>query len=272
MRRKIKKIKESLDDLLGNPFIYYYEKTFRKLTVFLIVPGWLVIKGSTAPLIYNSSLLRLVFYSNPNGDKTFYNIGISLIAAYIFYIFQVYIPEKNMFRKHSYFSDEHRYLIFLLNQYILAWEQFLGKEKGMCHFHEFSYKLNHNDICLVTNLVTKQTYNETIEALPKAIDRIIENPNLANFDISYREFITISKWVIEGHLKYMDDQFPRWSTKPLYAEDYLTIKRTVLDDMKRIRNRFYHIEKKYGYRDRLNPIEIKAYTGGKAGFRNWSIN
>lgn len=242
----------SFDDLLGNPFIYYYQKTLLKLTGILIIAAFIVVRGSTAPLINDSPLLRYAFYSSPNGDKTLYNIGISVIAAYIFYIFQIYIPERNMFRQHSYFSDEHRHLIYLLNQYTLAWQQFLGKEKGECHFHEFSYKLNHNE----GGSVTQRTYEETIEELTETIDRIIQNPNFANSDISYREFISRSKRVIEGHLKYMDDEFPRWNTEALYAKDYMQIKQMVLDDMKRIQNRLSCIE---GYK--LKLIEIEAYSG-----------
>lgn len=58
-----------------------------------------------------------------------------------------------------------------------------------------------------------------------------------------------------GYLEFMNDQFPLWYYEPLVAEDYKDIKKKVLLNMIRIKNRFAAIE-------HYNPILIK--------FKNYS--
>ena len=152
----LNKWKLSIADRFGNPLIYDYQKTLLKLTIVLVGAILVVIRGSTAPVLVDNKMFRLLFCSEPTGDKTFYNICVSIIAAYIFYVVQVYIPEKHKMKKYiSIFSEEHRYEIFLLNQYLLAWEKFIDKEEGKCYFCEFSYELNHK----INGAVTESTYD-----------------------------------------------------------------------------------------------------------------
>ena len=149
------------------------------------------------------------------------------------------------------FSHIHRHEIYLINQYILAWEQFF-KEPGKCQFHEFSYLLNHNS----GGALTKDTYSETIEEMKKCLSKIIRNPEFSDCDSEYKTFIYIANDKIVGHLEYMNDQFPRWSDEELSACDSQTIMRVVMQDMKRIQKKFSSIEKYY-----LKVLEIKPYLG-----------
>lgn len=247
------KIVTMIDDFGGNPMVFDCQKTLLKLLIVLLCATLVVIRGSTAPLIANSAALHFFFYTDPNGDKTLYNIGISVIAAFIFYVFQVYIPEyKKCKRDCLVFSTAHRHEIYLLNQYTLAWKEFLGKKAGECHFFEFSYKLSPHD----GGAVTKLTYEETIEGLPQTLLKIMNNPLFMNCDIAYQAFINYSYSVISGHLIFMDDQFPHWSDSALEAKDCLQIQSMVMDDMKRIQRRFSSIEKY-----KLNVISTSPYTG-----------
>lgn len=247
-----RRIYTTLDDIAGNPIIFDYQKTLLKLTLVLLVAIFFVVRGSTAPLINQDPILQWMFYSDPNGDKTIYNIGISVIAAYIFYIVQVYIPEKKRAkRKIIGFSECHRHEIYLLNQYVLAWKQFL-KEEGECHFHEFEYTLNHND----GGALTQETYKETIEEMVTCLERIIRNPEFVDCDNEYKDFIFRAKYRIEGHLKFMEDQFPQWSDKPLSAKDYKIILSMVIEDMERIQSSLSLIEKYY-----LEVIKVMPYRG-----------
>ena len=75
------------------PFLYDYQKILLKLSLVALVALFFVVRGSTAPLLIDTELMRQLFCTDVNGDKTIYNIAISVIAAYIFYIFQVDIPE-----------------------------------------------------------------------------------------------------------------------------------------------------------------------------------
>lgn len=139
-----------------------------------------------------------------------------------------------------------------MNQYTLAWKEFLGKKVGECHFFEFSYKLSAHD----GGAVTKLTYEETIEDLPQTLLKIINDPLFNDCNIAYQAFITHSYYVISGKLKYMDNQFPHWSDSALEAKDYLQIQSMVMDNMKRIQKRLSLIEKY-----KLNVISTSPYTG-----------
>lgn len=253
MREHKRRFVTMIDDFLGNPMVFDCQKTLLKLSLVLLCAVLIVIRGSTAPLISDSATLHFLFYSDPNGDKTLYNVGISVIAAFIFYVFEVYIPEyKRIKRNCLAFSEAHRHEIYLLNQYTLAWKEFLGKESGECHFFEFNYKLSQRN----SGAVTKLTYEETIEDLPQTLARIIHDPLFNNCDIAYQAFITRSFYAVSGHLKYMDDQFPHWSDSALEAKDYMQIQSMVMDDMIRIQRRMSSIEKY-----KLNVISTSPYTG-----------
>ncbi len=246
-------IATKIDDFFGNPLILDYQKTLFKLSLVLLCAVLIVIRGSTAPLVSDSAILYFLFYSDPNGDKTLYNIGISIIAAFIFYVFQVFIPESKKWKRDcSSFSEALRHEIFLLNQYTLAWKEFLGKEEGECHFFQFSYDLSPRG----EYALTKLSYQETIEDLTENLERIANNPAFEGCDMAFRLFITRSYSVILGKLKYMDDQFPRWSDEVLRAEDYKIIQANIMDEMKRIQRRMSSIEKY-----KLNATEIRPYTG-----------
>ena len=75
-------------------FFYEFETLWFVLTMLNIVAIFLIIRGSTVPLVEDNVILRFLFYSKETGDKTLYSIAISYFAAYIFYIIQVYYPER----------------------------------------------------------------------------------------------------------------------------------------------------------------------------------
>lgn len=252
-KRVIKKIRLKLDDYRHNKMIYDYQKNLKKLNLLLFAGLFFVIRGSQLPLLIDNPVLHALFYSDPNADKTLYNIGISIIAAYIFYLLQVYLPnKKNIKRKIMGFSQYHRNEIFLLNQYILAWEQFLKKE-GECSFIEFKYKIKNDG----SYFLTKEIYAETVKELTDDLDKIIGNLNFIDLDLQYKDFIIRSKWIIQGHLKFMYDQFPLWCDEPLEAQDSEFIIDTVIRDMKQIRNRLMSIEEYYIEVEFVESCEFK---------------
>lgn len=254
--KDLKKIRKQiytiLDDIAGNPMIYDYQMMLFKLTIVLLFAIFAVVRGSTAPLISRNPVLQWMFYTDPNGDKTIYNIGISIIAAYIFYLVQVYIPERSRSKQNMFkFSHINKEEIFAINQYILAWKQFLKKD-GVCQFHEFQYALNYH----YEGALTKETYKETIEAMVDYLKIIIEAPEFPDSDNRYRNFIVNSKHIIQGHLKFMNDQFPIWSGKPLDAKNYKYIISVIIKDMERIQLRLSSIERYY-----LKVLKVTPYRG-----------
>jgi hypothetical protein len=225
----------------------------------LIIGIFFVIKGSTAPLLINNAFFNWLLYSEPNDDKTLYNIGISIIAAYLFYLVQVFIPESKKFREQvSSFSEYHRHVIFLLNQYIIAWKQFL-KEDGVCIFHEFNYTINeigHSYTKDYTYSLTKEIYKETIDELKTCFDAIIKSPEYINIDSKYKIVIAESKCKINGLLIFMYDQFPYWHDNPLECNDHKLLMSIVIDDMERVQKRLSSIEKYY-----IELVKIEPYEG-----------
>lgn len=73
---------------------YEFERMWLLLTAINAVAVFLIIRGSTAPLLLDNAVLRILFCSDINADKTLYNIAISYFAAYIFYLIQIYYPER----------------------------------------------------------------------------------------------------------------------------------------------------------------------------------
>lgn len=247
---RAKELYIKVDDILKNPMIYDYQKTLFRLDLILVLGIFWIIRGSKIQILGHNQILYHLFYSDPDGDKTTYNIGISIVSAYMFYIVQVYLPEKKTKNYVSKFSLVHRHEIFMLNQYVLAWKQFF-KEEGICYFHEFEYTLNYN----IDGVLTKEIYFETIEELVDCLNMIIIDPTFMNCDDMYKRFIMNSQNTMAGHLKFMDDQFPRWSEEELLADDYKRIWGIVFKDMIRIQNRLSSIEKYY-----LKVISITPYS------------
>lgn len=56
--------------------IYDYQRTLIKLTIIVLIAVFIVIRGSTAPLLLDNSIMRFLFYTPIDEDKTLYNIGI----------------------------------------------------------------------------------------------------------------------------------------------------------------------------------------------------
>jgi len=134
----------------------------------------------------------------------------------------------------------------------LAWDKFLDEQSGQCNFVQFSYTLSPRG----SYVLTQASYEETIEVLPDDFLLIMRSPTFSDCDIAYQSFITKSYYLIVGHLRFMDDQFPRWSDTPLDAKDHKLIKSLVMDDMKRIQRRMSSLTKY-----KLTVIETSPYTG-----------
>ncbi len=89
----IKREKDNKKSFINRRVFFGYNEILVKLSVLLIVALYFVIRGSSWPLISNNNVIYKLFYTDPVGDHTLYNIAISYVAAYIFYLIQVYYPE-----------------------------------------------------------------------------------------------------------------------------------------------------------------------------------
>ncbi|WP_342982484.1 hypothetical protein [Ruminococcus sp. 2227st1_E6_2227SCRN_220401] len=89
-----KRKKENRNSFINRRVFFGYNEILVKLAALLIVALYFVIRGSSWPLISNNNVIYKLFYTDPDGDHTLYNIAISYVAAYIFYLIQVYYPER----------------------------------------------------------------------------------------------------------------------------------------------------------------------------------
>jgi hypothetical protein len=255
IKRIFKSIQMIVDDKLGNPFIYNYQKTLLKLTIVLIIAVFVVIKGCTAPLLIDNKVMRFFFCSNESGDKTMYYIGISILAAYIFYYVQVYIPERTRCKKRmNAVTQANIHQIFILEQFIKAWSEFLGYKDGtyFCDFKEFEYTTNHGE-----HILTKKLYEETVEELTDNIDSFAL-PKFDESDSSYQELMAMLYIKLDGFKRFLLDTLPLWSENPLESSksEYMLIKNK-LKEFLRYSKRLQNIEKYvYTIKD-----EISLYNG-----------
>ena len=73
-------------------FKYSYNKVLFLLSIILILALYITIRECQYPLLFDNTLFILLFTSK-SSDATLYNISLSYIAAYVFYVIQVYIPQ-----------------------------------------------------------------------------------------------------------------------------------------------------------------------------------
>ena len=90
----IKRKKDNKNSFINRRVFFGYNEILVKLSVLLIMALYFVIRGSSWSLISNNNVIYKLFYTDPDGDHTLYNIAISYVAAYIFYLIQVYYPER----------------------------------------------------------------------------------------------------------------------------------------------------------------------------------
>ena len=106
-------------------WFYDFERMWLLLTLINVVAIFLIIRGSSLPLVFDNDILHFLFYSNPLGDKTLYNISISYFAAYIFYIIQIYYPERKKCKQVLISTSlPVRNLINQTNMFLFVWETF----------------------------------------------------------------------------------------------------------------------------------------------------
>ena len=117
--RYMKSAKFNKTKFFMNRILFDYKKTLYLLSAILLVAIYFVIKGSMWPLLFDNELCRALFYTPNEGDHTLYNIAISYVAAYIFYVIQVFMSECRRTKiaiaqtKHDMFNCLHLCKIFI---------------------------------------------------------------------------------------------------------------------------------------------------------------
>lgn len=240
---------------LDLPFLYDYQKVLLKLSLVALIALFFVVRGSTAPLLIDTKLMRQLFYSDVNGDKTIYNIAISVIAAYIFYIFQVYIPEiKKHNRNMTIVSELNKYLVTLLEELVTAWRVFLVVYNGEygCVFKEFEYETN-----IGSYTVDKENYTDLFNELTDKLDEIMGLEIFNDFDVSYCDLIIKAYYSWNGFKYVLRDKTATWENHAILLSEYeYNSLLNRLELFERISRKLQQIEKYRCY-----PIRISKYSG-----------
>ena len=133
--------------------------------------------------------MRLLFYTDTNADHTLYNIAISYVAAYIFYLIQVYYPEKRKTKiaiiqtKQDMYNCLHQCKIF-----IEGWKAYTNRnsEKSTIvgvNVHLLYYQDFYGHIVQMT----KKCLEETVQRILEDYDKIKENIDFRNSDIELQK-------------------------------------------------------------------------------------
>lgn len=105
---------------------YEFERMWVLLTAINIFAVFLIIRGSTAPLLLDNVFLRFLFCSDINADKTLYNIAISYFAAYIFYLIQIYYPErKKTLNALLNIRSSARNMVMWVYRFLFVWDKYI---------------------------------------------------------------------------------------------------------------------------------------------------
>lgn len=173
-------------------WFYEFERLWFILSLINIVAIFLMIRGSTAPLIWDSKILYFLFYSPETSDKTLYNIAISYFAAYIFYIIQVYHFEKQKTHK-ALISMElsARNLITQTNMFLFVWENFTKRndpDDGVilgANISKIYYKGNSGHVMSAD----KDKLGDVVRRIRSAYLEIIESNTFQNCDNALRQLL-----------------------------------------------------------------------------------
>lgn len=171
---------------------YDFERLWLFLTLLNLVAVFLIIRGSTAPLLSDNVVLRFLFYSKETGDKTLYNIAISYFAAYIFYIIQVYHPERQ--RTKRALMNIASPAVNLINQtfmFLFIWDAFVKKDEPNegtildVDIRKIYYK-NNSGLVLSSD---KDELRKNVGRVQESYEEIMNDSTFQNSDNALRQLL-----------------------------------------------------------------------------------
>ena len=167
---------------------YEFEKMWLLLTAINVIAILLIIRGSIPPLSFNNAFLELLFASETNIDKTLYNIAVSYFAAYIFYLIQVYYPERKKTRNALLSTRTSvRNMIMWIYRFLFVWD--IYKQEDNEKETVIGAKIEIVYLKDPTNFVYKvdrETFKEMVDRISKSYNDIINSPDFPNCDYSLR--------------------------------------------------------------------------------------
>jgi hypothetical protein len=176
-------------DFVNKKIVMNYNRILLWLSLLLIVSMYLVIRGSSWSLLFDNKVFRVIFYTDINADHTLYNIAISYIAAYIFYLIQVFIPEKRrtdvalLSTKLDMLNCLHQCAIFLE-----GWKAYTirDSQNGTITGTKIDL-LYYEDLEGHIVQITPKSLSDTVSRILEQYDKVKENIDFQNADISLQK-------------------------------------------------------------------------------------
>lgn len=186
----MKKNKRAKNESFVSRRIFFgYNKVLIELSVLLLIAIFFVIRGSSWQLISNNEIIYWMFYTDADGDHTLYNIGISYVAAYIFYLIQVYYPERRkttiaiLQTKLDMWNCLHQCMIF-----INGWEAYTIRDRDNGAITDVDIHLLYlQDTYGHVIQMTRKNLEATVQRILDAYDKIKENLDFRNSDMELQK-------------------------------------------------------------------------------------
>lgn len=259
---------------MGNKiFKYEINKILWGLTVILMVAIYIIICDCEIPLIQINpeidKYMEKIFIHN-HKDKTFYNIAISYVAAYIFFLLQVYIPSK-VNHNHSmtilkeeiekYINLVKLLLTILMTVTISSGGKITIKKQRELYIVE---KKENRIFCFTF----EESYKKLLELIEVKHSELISNPMINFMDKRIFEFIySISVKDIISLSNNICEQMQKTNPVPIKGKDIIT----------HANNLIMLLETKYKfafeeYRVTNDPNEISKYDTGAVNLVRYTRN
>lgn len=204
-------IKHNKIDFIKHKVFFFYNRILIVLSVFCVISLYLIIKGTSWPLIIDNKIMKLLFYTDTNADHTLYNIAISYVAAYVFYLIQVYYPEKRKTKiaiiqtKIDMYNCLHQCKIF-----IKGWKAYIKRDSNSGAIVDVNVNLlYYQDFHGHIVQMTKKCLEETVQRILEDYDKIKENIDFRNSDIELQKLFLDMDFA---------EQANKWYQSLLFAE------------------------------------------------------
>ena len=252
-------------DMNNNRVVFSYTRTLCWLTMILFVAFIIVLRGSSWPLLIDNAFTRWLFLSEETADKTLYNIGISYIAAYIFYLVQIYFPE----RKKTQMAIVQTSLDMLncirqCKYFIRGWKDYTERQNGVITVVNIRL-IYYEDSCGHIIQMTPEFLKETVQRILADYDCVKNNFMFRQSDIE------LQKMVLEMDLP---QQVHEWftvleSARILCENPDSTIMESYSDeDLKEFEKRLEKLARTYGFN---NCLQLEQTEDKEKIFRHHRI-
>ena len=170
---------------------YEFEKMWILLTAINVIATFLIIRGSLPTLLFDNAVLNFLFCADSNIDKTLYNIAISYFAAYIFYLIQIYYPERKK-TLNALLSTRAsvRTMSMWIYRFLFVWDMYKQDDNDGEKIIQAKIETVYlKDDKGFVYKVDRETFKNMVDRINKSYHDIIDSSDFQNCDYSLRRLL-----------------------------------------------------------------------------------